>query len=85
MTDGERGYPLTRASEPRTMSGLLGDAWLREVLRFQHTSCGVGIHCRGSIRTAMAALKKHFRPRFVVLRLRGFFLMLGIMPALKMR
>src|SRR5882724_2524314 len=31
----------------------------------------------------MAALKKRLRPRFVVLRLRGFSLMLGIMPALK--
>src|SRR5947209_3979779 len=32
----------------------------------------------------MAALKKRLRPRFGVLRLRGFSLILGIRPALKM-
>jgi hypothetical protein len=32
----------------------------------------------------MAALKNRFRPRLVRLRLRGFSVILGIMPALKM-
>ena len=32
----------------------------------------------------MAALKRRLRPRFVVLRLRGFSLIFGMSPALKM-